>query len=450
MLRQVFGGVPAGLQKLPGPARRFPLGNGLDFLLRPPWAVTAEFSERYGSVALAWLGPFPMVMLHDPDLIRQVLVEGDPAQRVYKAEPVGALAPASPTNTSSFVANGVEHARMRRGGMATHPGYKVFLDDFTRRTVDLARDRAKGDLAKRGRGFERRMQRFMFDVISHAVVGENLGNASYRHAMVVFRTLDFRMRTNLPVVSPLFYWARRQWWGAFRARVAAEREGRGTGAGLLKHTFRGSHVSIDQYAIGLSNVFPGGLFSTTSVVLNALVALDRHPAVAAEVRAAIREDHARGGTLDFARLAAIAPFERLARETLRLYTPVPIFMRRVGREPLTLKEHRLDPGTMVAIGPGPLHRSKAQWDKPEDFNPARWTPELMAERPYGSDWFFPFGRGPRECEGRDLALASFRAVLYGLLLEHEVRFEGAGPVRQKFFFAVMTPSRLSGTVRPTS
>lgn len=438
-----IGRVPEGLQNLPGPSPRFPIGSAVDFALRPPWQMTSEFSERYGAISLAWLGPMPMVMVHDPDLIARVLVEGDTNGDVYKAEPVGALSVISLPNTSAFVQNGAEHARTRRGGMTSHPAYAKWLDETSDMVVELAVDRAEGDLATPGRGFDQRVFRFMFDAVTRSVVGHEFDDAVFAAANSVFRTVDLRMRTNAPIVLPNFFRARKRWWGAFQRRVEAERAGQKLG-GLVSHMLPGTRLSNEQFAVAMANVYPGGYFSTTAVLLNALVSLARDPDLLASLRTAILEDRAKHGPPTRARLEALLPLEQLIRETLRVYTPVPIFMRRVGIEPLKLGEHELAPNTIIAMGPGPLHLAKDKWDQAERFMPSRWTPELMAERPYGSAWFFPFGRGPRECEGRDVALTLIRASLYGMLSTRRLELDGSGPAKQKFYFAVMMPHKVSG------
>ena len=437
---------PAGIAQLPGPARRFPVGNALDFALRPPWQVTTEFASRYGEMSLAWLGPMPLVMVHDPEAIERVLVEGDQNGDVFKAAPIGALSAISRPNTSAFVENGAEHARMRRTGFPAHAMFGPWLDEVNASVFALARERTRSDLGM-GTSFDKRMFRVVFDAVSLAVAGETLGDAAYADATRVFKTIDLRMRTNLPIAGPAFYMARKRWWDVFRRRVEAERAEPGKKRGLVSYMLPATRLSTEHFAIAMANVYPGGFFSTGAVILNALGELGRNPGILAIVRRALCEDVANQGVPKRAQLAAIEPLEQVLRETMRRHTPVPIFMRRVGSRPLRLGDHVLAPGTDIAIGPGPIHMNADLWPEPERFIPSRWTPALMAERPYGSRYFFPFGRGVRECEGRDIALTLARAVLAGCLLSGDFRLTGKSasePLVQKFFFAVMMPHKISG------
>ena len=42
-----------------------------------------------------------------------------------------------------------------------------------------------------------------------------------------------------------------------------------------------------------------------------------------------------------------------------------------------------------------LQRSADHWKNPQKFDPDRWADGGVAANPIGSDYFFPFGRGPR-------------------------------------------------------
>ena len=75
--------------------------------------------------------------------------------------------------------------------------------------------------------------------------------------------------------------------------------------------------------------------------------------------------------------------------------------------------HRVEAGTMVAVGIYALHRDPALWDNPLVFDPDRFSPENSKVR---DRWqYLPFGGGPRSCIGdhfamleATLALASHR------------------------------------------
>ncbi|MEX1663409.1 cytochrome P450 [Thioclava sp. 15-R06ZXC-3] len=90
------------------------------------------------------------------------------------------------------------------------------------------------------------------------------------------------------------------------------------------------------------------------------------------------------------------------RETMRLYPPVPMFVRE-AKCPETFRNRPVKAGSQVVISPWHLHRHERIWDNPDGFDPARWdTPNGKAglRRAY-----IPFSTGARACPGAGFAMA---------------------------------------------
>lgn len=87
-------------------------------------------------------------------------------------------------------------------------------------------------------------------------------------------------------------------------------------------------------------------------------------------------------------------------EVLRLYPPI----GRIGRRPVreyAIGGRRLPAGAAVFVSPFVTQRDPRWWPDPERFDPERWTPAAVAERPHYAA--FPFGAGPRSCIGGAMA-----------------------------------------------
>ncbi len=83
-------------------------------------------------------------------------------------------------------------------------------------------------------------------------------------------------------------------------------------------------------------------------------------------------------------------------EVLRLYPPVPMFLR----DAVEATEFRGCPvpaGSMVIISPWHLQRHERLWDRPDEFDPYRWQTDNGKARK--RDAFIPFSAGPRVCPG---------------------------------------------------
>ena len=428
---------PRALGRIPGPRPTLPLGNAGAFLRNPrPWEVCCRLHGEYGDYALLWLFHRPAVLLHDPDLIGEVLERSWPD--FPKAEPCRAMRPGV-TASSPFIANGADWERKRRASPLLQPGAagriesewpalaRVLEEQLRRR---LGGPRRRADLAPD-------LLRVAFDGFSHLILGELLGDADYRSFSAVMRLVDARMKTNAPLWTPGFVRHRRRWWRCF-----TERLGREGGGGLLGALQRGATIDRRSFALEMANVFPGGLFSVTSTWTNALALLALHPPVREELRGELDALAApsEAGLADPARLPLL---EGVLRETMRLYPAAPVTSRAVRSE-RPLGAHVLPRGTRILISNLPLHTDPAVWRRPREFAPERWDAATLARHPFGSAHFFPFGRGPRVCLGQDLALPFLRVALATAVTRFGLDVDPASALGQRYFFGCMMPVGIRG------
>jgi len=95
-------------------------------------------------------------------------------------------------------------------------------------------------------------------------------------------------------------------------------------------------------------------------------------------------------------------------ESLRLYPPAPRFDRQAV-EADRLGGEEVRPGDIVSIWPWLLHRHKDLWERPDEFDPERFSPDRRAGRHRFQ--YIPFGGGPRLCVGARFATAEALAIL---------------------------------------
>jgi cytochrome P450 len=95
-------------------------------------------------------------------------------------------------------------------------------------------------------------------------------------------------------------------------------------------------------------------------------------------------------------------------ESLRMYPPAWV----LGRKALGEDEmggYRVPAGTIIAISPYVAHRHPDFWEKPDVFDPLRFTAERSAGRHRFA--YLPFGAGPRQCIGNTLAQLEAQIIL---------------------------------------
>ncbi|CAG9560277.1 unnamed protein product [Danaus chrysippus] len=111
--------------------------------------------------------------------------------------------------------------------------------------------------------------------------------------------------------------------------------------------------------------------------------------------------------------------ERVIKESLRLYPPVPFVIRKIE------KEIKLPTGSCLPAGSGAVlsiwgvHRNPRCWGADaEHFDPDRFLPERFKLVTNGS--YIPFSGGPRNCLGYQYALMSIKTALSNILRKYKV------------------------------
>jgi cytochrome P450 len=103
------------------------------------------------------------------------------------------------------------------------------------------------------------------------------------------------------------------------------------------------------------------------------------------------------------------PYTRMViQEALRLY-PSAFGLTRHAVAEDEIGGYRIEAKSMVFVSQYCTHRHPEFWEKPEVFDPERFTPEHSAGRPRFA--YFPFGGGPRQCIGNAFALMETQLVL---------------------------------------
>ena len=114
----------------------------------------------------------------------------------------------------------------------------------------------------------------------------------------------------------------------------------------------------------------------------------------------------------FANLSQMPITRNVLRETLRLYPPVPMFVREAVKDEV-MRKRDVPRGSQIVVSPWHLHRHTRIWDDPDVFDPARWTTE--AGRSQSRDAYIPFSTGPRVCPGAGFAMAEGAVILSCLM-----------------------------------
>jgi cytochrome P450 len=106
------------------------------------------------------------------------------------------------------------------------------------------------------------------------------------------------------------------------------------------------------------------------------------------------------------------------RETLRLYPPVS-FMSRDATETVQMRNKTVKPGEMIFVSPWLIQRHTKLWDRPDVFDPDRFSDPASKESQRSA--YLPFSAGPRVCLGASFAMQEGMLIL--AYLARHFRFE---------------------------
>ncbi|HEY1376177.1 MAG TPA: cytochrome P450 [Gemmataceae bacterium] len=379
-----------------------------------------------GDVVRFRLGPLVVHLAAHPDHVKQVLVTH---QHHYDKETRSSARIRTLTGPGLLTSSGDDWLKLRR---LTQPsfhaqqvaGFVGLMADATRAMLDrwaAAANREQLDVASE-------MMRLTFTIVGRALFGADLSadvEAVERSATVVMGHLWHRLEAVVAVPDWLPTWRNRRFRRALRRldEVVYRVIRNDVATGLLAQLARrrdeetGAALSETQLRNETITLLLAGHETTANALTWTWYLLSQHPDVYDRVRAeaaAVLGDRPPTAA-DLPRLTYTA---MAFREAMRLYPPIWVMERRVVAGD-ALGGFDIPAGTSLILSPYVTHRHPDFWDRPDQFDPGRFSPERSVGRhPYA---YFPFGGGQRLCIGNHFALAEGLVIL--ALVAREFRLE---------------------------
>jgi cytochrome P450 / NADPH-cytochrome P450 reductase len=173
----------------------------------------------------------------------------------------------------------------------------------------------------------------------------------------------------------------------------------------------------DQILMHLSNGFNGP--SITGAWLAYILATrpDVEEQVLAEIDAITGGDP--GYDLRYDDLAALTYTTRVIKETLRIYPPLPVTIRRSLKDGM-LGRYRVRKGDIILVGSLAAQRDPRYWGPdPDRFDPDQFTPDKIASRPRHA--MIPFSIGKRQCMAQEVTFMMLRVVVFEIGKHYRLR-----------------------------
>uniref|UniRef100_A0A673LQL1 steroid 11beta-monooxygenase n=1 Tax=Sinocyclocheilus rhinocerous TaxID=307959 RepID=A0A673LQL1_9TELE len=177
--------------------------------------------------------------------------------------------------------------------------------------------------------------------------------------------------------------------------------------GVLGQLMEAGQLSSELIKANITELMAGGVDTTAVPLQFALFEMARNPGVQERVRAQVLSSWQQASGSPQKALQGAPLLKGTIKETLRLY-PVGITVQRYPVRDIVLQNYHVPAGTLVQVCLYPLGRSPEVFERPERFEPSRWSLDAASGGGFRS---LAFGFGSRQCVGRRIAENEMQLLL---------------------------------------
>lgn len=396
----------------PGP-RGLPVVGADPAMIRGGLDFRSRMAREYGDI-VHWTGIRGHVyQLNHPDDIEHVLVQNN--QNYVKGESFQKI-------LGSLTGNGIlnsEGAEWRRNRRLVQPAFhpdriEVYAEMMTDSTEEMCRAWSDGET----RLIHDDMMELTLRIVAKALFGVDVGDQYDEISTAIDTFLPASSSLSnilLPPAVPLPSRRRmrnaRQTLDDVVEEIIRDRRadpGNDVVSMLLAAADdEGNTLSDEQIHDEIITLLTAGHETTAVSMTYTAYLLSQHPKV--EERLLAELDEVLGGrTPEMTDLPALTYTERVVKESMRLFPPVPSVVRE-AIEPDTIGAYDIPAGATIHMPQWVVHRDPRWYDDARSFRPERWTRELENSLPRLA--YFPFAAGPRRCIGDRFAMLEARLLV---------------------------------------
>ncbi|HYP28680.1 MAG TPA: cytochrome P450 [Blastocatellia bacterium] len=393
----------------PGPKGKPVIGNLLDFRSDPA-NFLLRCAREYGDVVHFKLGPQPLYLVNDPEIIRDVLVTNN--RNFVKSR--GLELAKEFLGEGLLTSEGDFHLRQRRLAQPAFHRQRVFaygqaMVDYSTRACDQWREGDTLDIAQEMMSLTMAVvgkTLFDADVIEEA---KEIGAALTEmvHFFERITTPFPRLMNRLPLPSNYRFRRAKERLDSTIYRIINERRASEADRGDLLSMLLlaqdeegdGGRMTDLQLRDEAMTIFLAGHETTANALTWTWYLLSQNPEAEARMHGEI--DGILGGRLPTAEdVSRLVYTTMVLSESMRMYPPAWTIGRRALKD-YAMGGYVARAGSIILMSQYVTHHDPRFYPEPFKFDPERWTPEAQASRPRFS--YFPFGGGPRVCIGEQFA-----------------------------------------------
>lgn len=423
-------------KQIPGPDGLFILGNMRDFRADPP-TFLLNLALEYGEITHFRILHYPLILLADSDLIRDVLVTNSAH---FQKSPLDKKILSKFLGNGLLTSEGDFHQRQRRLAQPAFHHHRI--KTYAEVMVDYALHVSAAWVSGETRDIAADMMRLtmyivaktLFDADGLATSGETAETVGHAiHDLQKVSNTDFRRGFVVPDWIPTPNNRRRKQavtiYGTTIEQIIALRRasdggGQITDTGdllsmlMLARDEDGSAMTDHQLQDEVATLFAAGHETTSNALSWTWYLLAQHPAIEAKLHQELDTVlHGRPPTMED--LKELPYTLMIIKEALRLYPPAWILNGRVPLTDIEIGGYPVPKDTDIMISPYVMHRLPHHFPEPEKFKPERWTPG--AEKALPRFAYMPFGGGPHICIGNSFAMMEAHLILATIAQQYRLQ-----------------------------
>jgi len=188
---------------------------------------------------------------------------------------------------------------------------------------------------------------------------------------------------------------------------------------LLKARYEdGTAMSRDQLIDEVLILFTAGHETTANALSFTLFLLAKNPEIQQKAFENVAQVDLDGKDY-LEQIISLSYIKQCVEEGMRLYPPA-YYIDRMTIEEDQLGQHTIPKDTMILLAVYELHRDTNFWDNPDVFQPERFNPKHKKDF---SNYYYPFGAGPRMCVGNNFAMYEMVLVVAEILKKYLIQTE---------------------------
>ncbi|MEH2072618.1 MAG: cytochrome P450 [Nostoc sp.] len=413
--------------KLPDGPKTSPRSLADEFKTNPLGFMDA-MGDRYGDIFTIMAGSTPLVIVSNPEGIKQIFTSAKEITASGKLNQGGAPLVG---NNGLLMLDGLRHKHRRQLLMPPLHGTRIKV--YGQRICQVT-DRVINDLVL-GETFiaYSTVQKITLEVILQALFGLYAGERYEQFKQILSKLLIFArspwlglslaypfLRKDLGRWTPWGYWLHlQQQFDKLLYAEISERRAKvdPTRTDVLSELlFARDETGQPMTNEDIRDLFPslllGGQDASATAITWSLYWVHHSKDVRERLLA---ELDTLGESPDPMAIAALPYLSAVCNEALRIYPTQVVTFPRLIESPIEVMGYELSPGTVIRGCIYLTHQRQDLYPQPQEFKPERFL-----ERQYSPYEFLPFGGGARRCPGEVLALFEMKLVLATILCRYQL------------------------------